>query len=141
MRLLALDVGERRCGIAVSDPCATVATPLAVIETALLLREGNRLRELIEGYEIGELVVGLPLTLAGEEGPQARHVRALTEKIVNAAGPVAGDLALHYIDERHSSSRAQAAAHQAGKSTRETRGKLDALAATLILQGYLDANR
>ncbi|MCL2332200.1 MAG: Holliday junction resolvase RuvX [Actinomycetia bacterium] len=138
-RLLALDVGDRRCGVAVSDPRAAVATPLTVEDTAALLRDGSRLRTLIEDYDITGLVVGLPLTLAGEEGPQARHVRALTERLLAAAGPTATALPLSFIDERHSSARAQEAARQAGKTTRDTRGKLDALAATLILQGHLDA--
>ena len=139
MRLLALDVGDQRCGVAVSDPRAAVATPVAVVDTAALLREGSRLRAYIEDYEITGLVVGLPLTLAGEEGPQARHVRALTGKILQAAGPAAADLPVHFTDERHSSARAQTAARECGGSARETRGKLDALAATVILQGYLDA--
>lgn len=137
-RLLALDIGDVRCGIAVSDTQAKVATPISVEATTALLHEPNRLRALIEDYEITGIVVGLPLTLAGEEGPQARHVRVLTDKLLDAAGPVATALPLYFFDERHSSAQAQGAACQTGRTTRDTRGKLDALAATIILQGYLD---
>jgi len=138
-RLLALDVGDVRCGVAVSDSRATIAAPVSVEDTAQLLRDGSRLRTLIEDYEATALVIGLPLTLAGEEGPQARHVRTLTGRILEAAGPVAATLPLHFADERHSSSQATGAAHQVGLTARETRGKLDAHAAAIILQGYLDA--
>jgi len=138
-RLLALDVGDVRCGVAVSDPQARVATPVSVEDTAALLRDGARLRALIEDYEVAGLVIGLPLTLAGEEGPQARHVRALTDKLLAAAGPAAARLPLSFADERHSSSQASDAAHELGLTARDIRGKLDAHAAALILQGFLDA--
>ncbi|MCL2655090.1 MAG: Holliday junction resolvase RuvX [Coriobacteriia bacterium] len=138
-RLLGLDIGDVRCGVAISDSDARVATPVSVEDTVALLRPGNRLGALIADYAVAGLVVGLPLTLAGEEGPQARHVRALASKLLAAAGPAASALPLHFFDERHSSSQASDAAHSAGLTDRDLRGKLDALAATLILQGYLDA--
>ena len=140
-RLLAIDIGDVRCGLAVSDPAQRVATPLGVFETAGLLRTASPLSALIEDYEVGALVIGLPLTLAGKEGPQARHVRALTKKLLAAAGPAAQILARFFVDERYSSTHASGALHEAGLSARKQRGKLDALAATLILQGFLDEQR
>ncbi|MCL2324038.1 MAG: Holliday junction resolvase RuvX [Actinomycetia bacterium] len=140
-RLMALDVGDTRCGVALSDPRAAVATPLSIEDTATLLRDGSRLRALIEDYEVAGLVVGLPLTLAGEEGPQARHVRALCAKIIAAAGDVAAALPLDFVDERYSTVQASSALHEAGLTDRDARGRLDAAAAALFLQGYLDARR
>jgi len=139
-RLLALDVGDVRCGVAVSDSRATIATPVSVEDTARLLRDGSRLRTLVRDYEATGLIIGLPLTLAGEEGPQARHVRTLCARLLEAAGPEVAALPLYFADERHSSSQAADAARRSGLTTRETRGKLDAHAATLILQNYLDAH-
>jgi putative Holliday junction resolvase len=138
-RLLALDVGDVRCGLAISDPACRVATPLEVQATAELLRDGLRLRQLQEDFEFTGLVVGLPLTLAGEEGPQARHVRSLTDKLLAVAGTDLAALPLTFVDERYSSVQAAATLSEAGLNSRQQRGRRDALAATLLLQGFLDA--
>jgi putative Holliday junction resolvase len=81
MRVLALDHGEARCGCAVSDPSGTLATPLAVVERPDSRRGLARLAALAEGLEAERIVVGLPLTLAGEEGQQAAATRAFTDAL------------------------------------------------------------
>jgi len=136
-RLLALDWGEVRIGVALSDESQTLASPL---ET-LTRRPGKRFPmprflELMAGHAPVGLVVGLPLTPEGEEGPSAAAARELAEAIGRrTAVPV--DL----WDERLSTARALAAIREQGGTTRGRKGDVDALAAAVLLQHYLDARR
>lgn len=136
MRVLALDIGSVRIGVAVSDPAGCVASPIAVVDSRDFARALHALQELTEDYEPELLVVGLPLTLAGEEGPQAVSVREL-------AGRIAGELHLpvDFYDERLSSTEARRDLRSAGLSDREQRGNVDKVAAAIVLQGWLDARR
>ena len=134
MRALGIDIGERRIGVAVSDPTGTVATPLVVLDARELARSTVPLRRLIEDYEPDLFVVGLPLTLSGEEGPQAAAVRVTVRRLIEPLGiPVA------YHDERLSSTAANRAMAAAGADARARRGSVDMVAASLLLQSYLDA--
>ena len=134
MRRLALDIGERRVGVAVSDPSGRVATPLVVLDARELARDDSALRRLVEDYEPGEIVVGLPLTLAGTEGPQAGNVRTTVRRLVEPLGvPVV------YHDERLSSAAAERAMAEAGADSRARRGSVDMVAAAVLLQSYLDS--
>lgn len=136
MRALGLDIGERRIGVAVSDPTGAVATPLTVLDARDLLRDPSPLRRIVADYEPAILVVGLPLTLSGEEGPQAAAVRATVRRLVEPLGlPVA------YHDERLSSTAANRAMADAGADERARRAHVDMVAASLFLQSYLDAAR
>lgn len=136
MRALGLDIGECRIGVAVSDPTGIVSTPLTVLDARALARDASPLRRLVEDYEPQLLVVGLPLTLAGEEGPQARTVKSTVQRLIAPLGiPVA------YHDERFSSTAANRAMADAGADERARRGSVDMVAASLLLQSYLDANR
>lgn len=144
MRIVALDIGDRRTGVAVSDDRMRVASPLVVLDTAELLRDGSKLRTLLLDYEAERVVVGLPLTLNGEEGPQARHVRALVSKLFSVAGKASIDEALAsgeliFFDERFSSKEAERSLMAQGLTEREQRGKVDMIAAALFLQTYLDS--
>jgi putative Holliday junction resolvase len=134
MRRLGLDIGEKRVGVAVSDPSGRVATPLKVLDASELAGKAVALCRLVDDYEVGELVVGLPLTLAGEEGMQAKRVRSEAERLAKAVG-----LPLAMWDERLSSTAAARAMGEAGASSRSRRGRLDMVAASLLLQGYLDS--
>lgn len=134
MRALGLDIGERRIGVAVSDPTGTVATPLVVLDARALARDASPLRRLTADYEPDLVVVGLPLTLSGDEGPQAQSVRVTVRRLIEPLGiPVA------YHDERLSSTAANRAMAAAGADARARRGSVDMVAASLILQSYLDA--
>ena len=135
MRVLALDIGEKRVGVAVSDPSGRVATPVKTIP-ATDLTDTATLRRLIEDYEPELIVVGLPLSLDGTEGPQARRVRAIGEGLSARL-----EISVEFTDERLSSSQAARAMQEAGVSERDGRGKLDAVAASLFLQAWLDAQR
>jgi putative Holliday junction resolvase len=135
VRHIALDIGERRIGVAVSDPSGTVATPLVVLDTRALARDAAPLRRLIEDYEPAVFVVGLPLTLSGDEGPQAASIRATVRRLLEPLG-----VPVTYHDERFTSTDAERAMAEAGADSRARRGSVDMVAATLLLQSYLDSD-
>ncbi len=132
--MIALDIGEARIGVAVSDVTGTVASPVTVLDARAVERDARPFVRLVEDYEAQALVVGLPVTLAGEEGPQAAVIRAVAERLAEAA-----DLPIEFWDERLSSAEAARSLRAAGLSEREQRGVVDQVAAALILQSYLDA--
>ena len=133
MRHLCLDIGEKRVGVAVSDPSGRVATPLTVLDAATLASDASALERIADDYEVGALVVGLPVQLSGDEGPQATNVRRQAERLAAAVG-----LPLVYQDERLSSAEAKRAMRTAGVPERDARGSVDMVAATIVLQAYLD---
>lgn len=134
-RILAVDYGERRIGLALSDASQTIASPL----TTLARRRGKRppwpeITRLIAEHEIGEVVIGLPLDLAGEEGEWAAEVRAFGDEVTRRT-----DLPVHWVDERMTSVRAERVVRSLGlkRSEREQKERIDAAAAALILDLYL----
>ncbi len=133
MIALALDIGEARVGIAVSDATGTLAMPVKVLPAQEVLGNARSFRYIIEDYEPEVLVCGRPETLAGEDGPQAQRVIETAEKIARATG-----LPLEFIDERLSSREAKRILREQGLSEREMRGKVDSVAASLFLQTWLD---
>ncbi len=133
MIALALDIGEARVGIAVSDATGTLAMPVKVLPAQEVLGNARSFRYIIEDYEPDVLVCGRPETLAGEDGPQALRVIEAAEKIALATG-----LPLEFIDERLSSREAKRILREQGLSEREMRGKVDSVAASLFLQAWLD---
>lgn len=136
MVALALDIGEVRIGIAVSDASGTVAMPVRVLPAAEVLSHAKSFRYLLEDYEPDVLVCGRPETLSGEVGPQAERVTAAAEKIGQACG-----LPVEFVDERLSSQEAKRILRAQGLSERAMRGKVDMVAASLFLQTWLDARR
>lgn len=137
-RILALDYGERRIGVAASDPTATIAQPLPTIQR----RRGKRppyagLVELIRRLDVELIVIGLPIESDGSEGPQAARVREFSEGLRKRC-----ELPVEFWDERLSSVRAQRelAALDLPAKARRDKGRVDAMAATFILQSYLDAH-
>ncbi|HEU5041804.1 MAG TPA: Holliday junction resolvase RuvX [Gemmatimonadales bacterium] len=136
-RLLAVDWGEVRLGLALSDETQTLASPL---ET-LVRRAGKRLPlarffALVTEHRPVGVVVGLPLTGEGEEEESALAARALAEELARQTG-----LPVELWDERMSTARALAAIREQGGSTRGRKAEVDALAAAVLLQHFLDARR
>ena len=138
-RTLAFDYGERRIGVAVSDPTRTIASPLAT----LTRRAGKRppwpeIAALVAEQEADEIVVGLPLDLAGAEGAWAAEVRGFGDDLQRRTG-----LPVHWMDERLSSVRAERAVRAMGlrKGQREEKARIDAAAAAVILEGWLALRR
>jgi putative Holliday junction resolvase len=136
-RVLGIDWGERRIGLALSDPTRLIAQPL----TTLTRRPHHRapiaaIAELVARHQVALVVVGLPLEPEGSEGASAREARALGEAVERRAG-----VGVTYWDERLSTAAALRAARTAGVRDRDSRGRLDQMAAVAILQHYLDAGR
>ena len=134
MRVMALDIGKVRCGIAISDPAGRIATPICVLPTSEVEQNAPSFRRLLEDWEPEMILSGLPYTLAGEEGPQAESIRAVAGAIAKSAG-----LPLEFTDERLSSSEAKRSLREKGFSEKEMRGKVDMIAASLFLQSWLDS--
>lgn len=135
MRRIGLDIGEKRIGVAVSDPAARIASPLAVVDARKAFRDASELRRIVEDYEVDAAVVGLPRSMDGSEGPQAARTRVLAERLESALG-----IPFVYVDERWSSSEAHRRMSEAGLAVRDQRGKVDMIAAAIILQTYLDSH-
>ncbi|MHB8781426.1 MAG: Holliday junction resolvase RuvX [Candidatus Geothermincolia bacterium] len=131
-RKLALDIGERRTGVAISDPLGMLAHPLEIIDGSDGRGLAERVRELVGEYGADALVIGLPVSQSGEEGAQARRVRELAEPLRALGVP------LIFWDERLSSVEATRRMREAGIKVGKGR-TADAAAAALILQGYLEA--
>ena len=134
MRVLALDIGEVRVGIAVSDPSARIASPVCVLPAAEVLAHAVTFRRVLEDWEPELLVCGRPKTMAGEDGPQAERIMAQAEQIARAC-----ELPLEFADERLSSAEAKRILREQGLNERSMRGKVDMVAASLFLQSWLDA--
>ncbi len=136
MRILALDIGERRIGVAVSDPTGTIARPLQTLERTSQEKDFAAIVELVTEHNAQLVVVGRPLTLRGEVGPQAQEVERYASNLANAL-PVP----VQMWDERYSTSIAEEILHQTGRKRKQrNRGEVDAVAAAVILQGFLDSH-
>ena len=133
MRVLALDIGEVRVGVAVSDPGERVASPICVLPTTEVLAGSKSFRMVLEDWEPELLLCGLPYTMAGEEGPQAQRIRDAAAKIGKASG-----LPVEFTDERLSSREAKRSLREKGLDERAMRGKVDMIAASIFLQAWLD---
>ena len=136
MRILALDIGQTRTGVAVSDPGERVASPVCVLPAAEVEQCARPFRRVLEDWEPELLLCGLPYTLAGEEGPQAARIRGVAARIAKTC-----DLPVEFTDERLSSSEAKRSLREKGLSEKEMRGKIDMIAASIFLQAWLDARR
>ena len=126
-RVLCVDYGTVRIGLAVSDPLGATAQPLEVVSDIEDVVE--RAREL----EVAEIVVGLPLRTSGEEGPEAEAAREFARDVEEASG-----IPVHLWDERLSSVQAE---RVMGGDSRKRRGSVDKVAAAIVLQNFLDARR
>jgi len=134
--VLAVDLGERRIGLALSDPSGTLASPLRTIEiTGDPERDRLAVVTAAREAEAQVIVVGLPRSLSGREGPAARRARVEA----SALAEVAGEIKVELHDERFTTREADRALADAGKRRRERRAHVDAAAAAIILQSYLDA--
>jgi putative Holliday junction resolvase len=139
VRALGIDFGERRIGLALSDPTGTLAQPLP----PLLRRRGKRppiarLTEIIEANEVNRVVVGLPLSLEATDTAWTTEVRSFAARLAARTG-----LAVYLADERLTSAMAERAIRALGlpKQERERKDRVDTAAAMLILQAFLDRER
>ena len=135
-RALGIDLGERRIGVAVSDSEGRVATPLTVIKrSGSRSRDHQKIAELVDEYETGVVVVGLPLSLDGGTGPAALSAEREARQLETALGvPVLTH------DERLTTVIAEQALAESGLSGKARRRRVDMVAASVILQGWLDSS-
>lgn len=136
MRLIGLDVGEARIGVAVSDPTGTLASARVVLarrpEDAAL----RAIERMVEEEEAEAIIVGLPRSLSGELHGQAALVQDFAERLrAQVSVPI------HFWDERLSTVAAEREMRASGAKRDKRRAMIDAVAAAIILQGYLDASR
>lgn len=136
-RVLALDWGEKRFGVAASDETQLIAGPLAT----LVRRAGQRFpmkrfRELLEASAAVGVIVGLPLDQDGAEGDSAHSAREIASQVEDRTG-----LPVELVDERFTTARALRSVREMGGSTRGRQEDVDSLAATVLLQHYLDSRR
>jgi putative holliday junction resolvase len=133
-RLLGVDSGTVRVGLAVSDPDRIVASPLVTYERQSAEKEAAYFRRLVEEEEVGGLVVGLPVHTDGREGQKAAEARAFGARLAAATG-----LPVVYWDERFTTVEAEGHLWAAGLTHKRRKERRDRVAAQLLLQAYLDA--
>ena len=133
-RVAGLDVGSKRIGVAVSDALHLTAQPLTVVERASVVRDIARILEVLSQYDVALVVVGLPLQMDASEGDQAARVR----KFADAFGESSG-IEVVYQDERLTTVAGERLLIESGMRRARRRNVIDKMAATLILQAYLDA--
>jgi len=141
VNILALDYGRKRIGVAASDPLGLTAQPVTTLEgspqQALPL-----IAKLCAEREVARIVLGLPLNMDGSEGPMAAEVRGFSTRLISATG-----LPVEFVDERLSSFSAEEDLKQMGvrrkrgKKGRRQRGRVDAMAAAVILREYMNRRR
>lgn len=137
MRVLGIDYGERRLGLATSDETGTFAFPAGVIERTKLARDMAALRAVVQEREIDRIVLGLPLHLSGREGDAAGAAREFAARIERDL-----DVSVEWIDERFTTVDAERALREQGISGKRGKRKrkqlVDTTAATLLLRAWLD---
>ncbi|MBN1572971.1 MAG: Holliday junction resolvase RuvX [Deltaproteobacteria bacterium] len=130
MRILGLDVGERRIGVAISDPTNTIAQPLIVIE-----RDGkelDRLSVIVRDNDVGEIVIGYPRNMDGSSGATAEKVKEFAEGLSKMI-----DVPFVFVDERLSTAEAERMMITADLSRKKRKKSIDKVAAAIILEGRL----
>src|SRR5579862_4211812 len=135
-RLMGLDVGDRRIGVAVSDALGLTAQPVLTLVRSNRKQDLKSLMRLLRKYGCEAIVVGNPLYMSGDQSPQAAKTQAFAEMLREETG-----LPVHLWDERLTTTEAHRHLHAAGVAGSENRGVVDQVAAVLILQGFLDARR
>ncbi|MGD8903459.1 MAG: Holliday junction resolvase RuvX [Anaerolineae bacterium] len=141
MRSLALDVGDRRVGVAVSDEAGLLATPLTVIRRTSKADDFRKVARLVREQRAERLVVGHPLNADGSAGPQARRVARYAAALSEALKLDGLSLRVIMWDEYGSTQRAQQLMIGAGRGARHRKQLIDAAAAAVILQDYLDEHQ
>ena len=136
MRILGIDLGEKRIGLALSDPLGYTAQGLETLHVKSKKEVVPGLAAVCKKHEVGEIVIGMPINMNGTYGPKAEEVRALMPVLEKTTG-----VPVHSWDERLTSRQAGRLMIEEGLSREKQRMNSDRLAATLILQSYLESKR
>ncbi|RAL23516.1 Holliday junction resolvase RuvX [Lujinxingia litoralis] len=140
-RMLGVDVGTRRVGVAASDPLGLMAMPVETIEVRNVRQGAVRLAELVAHYEAAIVVVGWPLDMKGREGIAVGRVRSFLEGFERALRATGGQVEVVRWDERLTTSAAERSLIKADVSRQRRKEAVDQIAACHILQGYMDRLR
>jgi putative Holliday junction resolvase len=135
-RVMALDLGGQRIGVALTDALRVLASPLKTLRAQPRAAAIQQIAELIADNEVADLVVGLPLTLSGEVGPQAK----LVQEFVEALRPHVS-IPIHMVDERLTSVEAERMMVEMGIKREQRKARIDEVAASLILRDFIEAGR
>jgi putative pre-16S rRNA nuclease len=133
---MALDVGGRRIGVALSDSTRVLASPLTTLRAEPRARAIAEIAALVAQHEVAALVVGLPLTLSGEVGPQAQLVQAFAEELRAALA-----VPIYMLDERLTTVAAERMMQDLGIKPERRKARIDEVAASIILQDFLETRR
>jgi putative Holliday junction resolvase len=133
-RILGLDYGEKRVGIAISDPSGTIASPLEVYARRDPTQDIGYFRKLVAENEIERIVVGLPLYPSGDESPKSDEARRFGHWLQDETG-----VPVEFCDERYTTVEAETHLREAELTSKKRQARRDMLAAQIILQAYLDA--
>ncbi|MGW7069696.1 Holliday junction resolvase RuvX [Streptomyces sp. NPDC054855] len=136
-RRLAIDVGDARIGVASCDPDGILATPVETVPGRDVPAAQRRLKQLVDEYEPIELIVGLPRSLKGGEGPAAVKVRAFTQDLARLVAPIP----VRLVDERMTTVTASQGLRASGVKSKKGRSVIDQAAAVIILQQALESER
>ena len=131
--LLGLDFGDKTIGIAVSDKSKTIATPIITIKRKGILKDIEKLLSILEEYDVGGVILGLPLSLDGNENERTKKVRKFAQEIKKCK-----DIKIEFHDERYSSDVIYKELRKNSISKDKIKKKIDQMAASYILQGFLD---
>ncbi len=136
MRYLCLDLGSKRIGVAVSDETELIATPVGTIYVTTRKQVLQDVLHYLQQEEAGGLVIGLPLHLSGQEGIEAGRAREFARQLSRLT-----PISIEFMDERLTSVEAERLMQEAGVKRHKRRTSIDARAAAIILQTYLDSKR
>jgi putative Holliday junction resolvase len=136
LRILAVDPGSKRVGLALSDPTETIAQPLATLQAEPEATLASRVADTARSHEAERIIVGLPLRMDGTRGPEAAAAQRLAAAIRHASG-----LPVEMVDERLTTAAADRALIAGGIKRERRRQGIDRVAATMLLQGHLDRRR
>jgi putative pre-16S rRNA nuclease len=136
VRILAVDPGSKRVGLALSDPTGTIAQALTTVSAQPAETLASRVVELARAHDAGKIVVGLPLRMDGTSGPEAASARKLADELRTASG-----LPVELVDERLTTVAAERALISTGERRAKRRITVDRVAAAMLLQSHLDRRR
>ncbi len=132
--LLGLDFGDKRIGVAVSDKSKTIATPIITIKRKGVLKDIEKLLSILEEYDVGGIILGMPLSLDGSENERTEKVRKFAQELKKCK-----DIKIAFQDERYSSDVIYKELRKNSISKDKIKKKIDQMAASYILQGFLDS--
>jgi putative Holliday junction resolvase len=135
MKIAAIDYGSRRIGLAISDELGMFAHPLAVVEHEDRVQQIKKVLEILEKSQVNQVLMGLPKHMDGSERAEALVVKAFADELKQL-----GKFSVTLVDERLSTVQASRLMREAGRKAKQQKDKIDAAAAVILLQSYLDSS-